>query len=176
MRALHGALNHRQIIRRGAFVECHDDICAQFFLDLHRALRSEAVGRTVDVAFERDPVVIHLADVGQREHLEAARIGQHRVWPAHEVVQPAHLRHQIRTRAQIQVVGVRKHQRGAQLGQLCRGERFHRGLGADRCKNRGLQRAMRSVEHPRTCPSLPRRDLEIKALLRHMGWIILHSS
>ena len=59
---------------------------------LHLVLRAgrEVDHRPVDVALERDAVVVgDPVDVGQREDLEPAGVGQDRPGPAHEAVQVA---------------------------------------------------------------------------------------
>ena len=83
----------------------------------------------------------------QRKDLEAARIGQHGMRPVHELVQPAHIAHQLVAGAQVEVIGVAEHQRGAQLSQLRRRERLDGGLRADRRKDRREQVAVRGGEY-----------------------------
>ncbi len=58
---LHGFADVWQVIRDGALVERHDDVRAKLFLYGDGTCGGEAVGRAVDVAFEGDPVRIHLA-------------------------------------------------------------------------------------------------------------------
>ena len=52
-------------------------------------LRREPVGRAVEVAPERDAVLVDDAQVAERDDLEAARVGQDRAVPGHEPVEPA---------------------------------------------------------------------------------------
>ena len=94
------------VVGRGAFIEGHDDIGAQLFLDVDGFFGGKAVGRAVDVALKGHAVLIDLAHLGQRKDLKPARIGQHGVRPLHEPVQPAHLGHQVGAGAQVEVVGV----------------------------------------------------------------------
>jgi hypothetical protein len=72
---------------RRALVERHDDVGAERLLDLDRALGVSSSGRAVDLAREAHAAV---GDLGlrQREHLEAAAVGEDRSVPAHERVQP----------------------------------------------------------------------------------------
>ena len=51
-------------------------------------------------------VLVDLAQVAQRDDLEAARVGQDRPVPVHEPVQPAEARDPLVARAQVQVIGV----------------------------------------------------------------------
>ena len=100
--------------QRGAFVEREDDVRAELVLDPHRDLRREPVHRTVQVRLERHPVVVdggqpvlagrddvvglHPVDVhrqhllepdAQRQHLEAAGVGERRPRPVHERAETA---------------------------------------------------------------------------------------
>ena len=53
-------------------VEHHRDVGAQQLLDLDRALRRQPMRAPVEVARERDAVVVDAAQVGEAEDLEAA--------------------------------------------------------------------------------------------------------
>src|SRR5256885_11053033 len=55
----------------------------------HRPLRRQCVARAVEVALEGDRLLGHFGDVRQRHHLEAAAVGEDRLLPTHEAVQPA---------------------------------------------------------------------------------------
>ncbi len=94
------------IERVRTFVQGHDDIGAQFFLGVHDRLRRESLQATVDVRAKGDAVRIDLAHVGQAKDLVAARIGQDRPIPVHELVQPAHALHEVGARAQKEVIGI----------------------------------------------------------------------
>ena len=87
MRPFHGDLAISMVVGVGALVEGHDDIGAQVLLDVDGFFGGEAVDRAVDVALEGDTVVVDLTGLGQAEYLETARIGQHRAWPLHEIMQ-----------------------------------------------------------------------------------------
>ena len=78
--------------RPGADVEAHRDVRAEPPLDLGDALGREALRLTVVDRAERHPVVVDREKrVAQREHLEAARVGEDRAAPARERVEPAEL-------------------------------------------------------------------------------------
>ncbi len=93
VRPLHGSLAVCMVIGVGAFVESHDDIRAQVFLDLDGFFGSKTVGGAVNVALEGDAIVVNFTGLGQGEHLVTARIGQHGMRPLHEVVQAAQFCH-----------------------------------------------------------------------------------
>ena len=99
--------------------------------------------RAVEVRGERHAVVVHASQVGQAEDLEAARIGQDRAVPGHEPMQAAEPRDALRSGAQVEVVGVAEDHLGAGRPQIARGQRLHRGLGADRHELRRVDRAVR---------------------------------
>jgi hypothetical protein len=75
------------------------DVGAEVALDLHHALGGEAAERAVDVAAEVDAVLVDRAQPLQREHLEAAESVRIGPVPLHELVQPAHVAHQLVARA-----------------------------------------------------------------------------
>ena len=80
--------------------------------------------------------------------------------PAHEFMQPAHFGHQVRARAQVEVVGVRKHQLCADFFQLGRGDGFDGGLGAHRGKDGRGDIAVRGVKN--TGPGFPCAAVRLK--------------
>jgi hypothetical protein len=76
------------LVRR-ALVELHHDVRVQRALDLHRDLGRQEQLVAIDRRRERDAFLGDLAQFAEREHLEAARIGQDRLVPADELVQAA---------------------------------------------------------------------------------------
>ena len=92
---------------RRADVEAHGDVRAESSLDVGDALGREPLcGAVVDGA-ERDSVVVHREErVSQREHLEAAGVGEDGPVPAGEGVQPAQLLDHVLAGAQVEVVRV----------------------------------------------------------------------
>lgn len=91
---------------RRAFVEAHDAVCSERFLDLHGAFRRKLKQITVDVGSEDDFVVIEPAKIGKTEHLKSAAVGENRAIPIHELVQPAMELHDAFAGAEGKMVGV----------------------------------------------------------------------
>ena len=87
-------------------IELHDDVRPQIRLDPHHGFGGEVSRRPVDVRLERDPVLGDVVQRRQREHLEAARIGEDRGVPAHEPVQSSHLAHEFVGGAEMQMVRI----------------------------------------------------------------------
>ena len=87
----------------GADVELHLDVGADEALDAHRLLGREDVSRPVEVRLEREALLGRSDQRGaarrERVGLEAARVGEHRVRPAREGVQPAEGRDRLGARA-----------------------------------------------------------------------------
>ncbi len=106
-RQLHRTPRHVLVsgIRR-AFIEDHHDIRAQVTLDLHRLFRPHEDFCAIYRRREVDALLLDLAHRAQAEHLKAARVGEDRPLPLHEVVQvPMALDH-FSARAQPEMEGV----------------------------------------------------------------------
>ena len=103
----------RRMLR--AFVEGHHNVRAQRDLYFHRPLRRKQMRRAVQMRAETYALFFHLAQLAQAEDLEAAGIGQQRPVPAHELVQPAQLAHQLVPRSQIEMVGIAQNDLRAQM-------------------------------------------------------------
>ena len=71
---------------RCTFIESHHDISSDGTLNVHNSFRSKQVFRTVNVRAELNTFFAHLADAGEREHLKASTVGQHRAVKAVELV------------------------------------------------------------------------------------------
>ncbi len=124
----------------------------------------EPVERAVDVAAERDAVLVDDPQVAERDHLEPARVGQDRPVPAHEPVQAAELRDPFVAGPQVEVVGVRQDDRGADLADVVGREGLDRRVGPDRHELRRLDDAVGQRQPPGPCPGRAvrgrrRRDL-----------------
>jgi hypothetical protein len=91
---------------------------------------------------------VNLVDAGEREHLEAARVGEDRPLPAGEPVQAAGGADDLEARAQVQVVGVAEDDPGVEGRrlELAGGHGLDRALGADRHEHRQRDRAARGVQ------------------------------
>ena len=94
MRPFHGDLAIGMVIGVRTFVKGHDDIRAQILLDLDGFFGCEAVRGAVDVTLEGDTFVVNFAGLSKREDLETARIGQHGIWPLHELMQATQIGNQ----------------------------------------------------------------------------------
>ena len=95
------------------FVQGHDDVGAQLFLGVHDRLRRELLQAAVDVRAKGHAVTIDLAHVGQAKDLVAARIGQDRPVPVHELVQPAHTGYEVGAGTEKEVIGIGQDEPGA---------------------------------------------------------------
>ena len=148
---------------RRALVERHDDVGAERVLDLDRALGRELDRRAVDLALEAHAAV---GDLGlrQREHLEAAAVGEDRAVPAHERVQAAELRHELLAGPQREVIGVREHDLAAGRGDLLGRHRLHRAVRADRHERGRRERPVRRRERARARVAAPALEREAERL------------
>ena len=120
----------------------------------------------VQMGLELHAVLGELAQLGQREHLKSAAVGQYRAIPVHEAVQPARLGDQILAGAQVQMIGVGEDNLRADLLQFVGRHGFDRGLRAHRHEDGRFDHAVRRVQ-----PSTPRaglgadvQQLELKGL------------
>ncbi|MNV27675.1 hypothetical protein D3C71_1188310 [compost metagenome] len=99
----------------------------------------------------------------QREHLEAARVGEDRPIPAAEAMQAAVVADHIQARAQIQVEGVAKDDLGAKRTDLLRQDALHRAVGADRHECRGLHGAAREGQLATAGAAIGVLELELQS-------------
>ena len=93
-------------LARRTLVERHHDIGTDDTFGIHHVLRSEDMLGTVDMATELASLLAQLADACQGENLETARVGQDGTVPCVELMQATSLTQGIKTRTQVQVVGV----------------------------------------------------------------------
>ena len=147
-----GRLAAADHIRR-ALVEDHRDVRVQHALDAHRLLGRQQQLVAIDRRGEAHAVLGDLAQRAQREHLEAAGVGQDRPIPAHEAVQAAVLADHVQPWPQPQMEGVAEHDLGADLVQLARRHRLDRAVGAHRHEDRRLHHAV--VQRQRAAARLP---------------------
>ena len=147
--ALHRAARRRLVAAAGdELVELHDHVGADVALDLHHALRRVLVQRPVDVAAELHAVFLDRAQLGEREHLKPARVGEHWSLPAGERMQPAERAHHGITRTQVQMIGVGEHHPSAHGRDIVHREAAHRAVRAHRHEGRRLHLAVRRAEPP----------------------------
>src|SRR5450432_2754481 len=78
-------------------------------------------------AFFRDP-----AQLGERENLETAAVGQDRAGPIHETMQPPKVTNDFRPWPNEKVVGVAENYLGFKLAQLAWTNAFHTSLSTYR--------------------------------------------
>jgi len=95
---------------------------------------------------ELDPVGFDFADLGETEHLKTAAIGENRLVPIHELVQPAGGGDDIKPGPDVQVIGVAKDDLSTALQQFARIHGLDAGLGADRHVNRRVHDAVRGFQ------------------------------
>ncbi len=69
--------------------------------------------------------------------------------PLHELVQAAHVAHELVTGAQIEMIRVAQHERGIDIFEMFGGKRLDRCLRAHRSKDRCEKVAMRSSKNSR---------------------------
>ena len=109
------------------------------------------------------PLPLHLVGntaVRQRKHLKPTRVGDQRLVPAHEPVQPPGSGDPVRTRRDEQVVRVPQDQLIPKLGYLAGLQPPHGPLGGQWNKGRRLHRAVRRMKHAGARSSIAGRDLE----------------
>ena len=88
--------------------------------------------RAVDMRPEGHALLVDLAQLGERHHLEAAGIGQDRPRPVHELMQAAERCDALGAGPQHQVIGVGEHDIGAERLHRLRMHRLDRRRRADR--------------------------------------------
>ena len=89
-----------------ALVQRHHDVTADGAFNVHHLLGGKQVLATIDVAAKGHALVGQLAVLGQREHLEAATVGEDGTVPAVELVQTPGALDNVHAGAQIQVIGI----------------------------------------------------------------------
>ena len=134
----------------GAFIEAHDDVAAERFLDPDRLLRCNEVGRSVQMGAEANPLLADFPQVAEAEDLKPAAVGQDRPVPVHEPMEPSQPADQLMSRAQVKMVGIGQDDLSSGLPQLFGSHRLHRRLGTDRHENRGIYRAMGGCQRSET--------------------------
>ena len=148
-RQFHGALDHPLVhrlsieVHRRAFVEDHHDVAVQHLLDAHALFGPEEHLRPVHRRGERHALLGDLAAVRQREHLEAAGVGEDRLVPAREAMQAAVFADDLQPGPQVQVEGVAQDDLRTQVLDVFGQDALHRAVGAHRHEGRRLDGAAR---------------------------------
>ena len=107
VRAFHRLLGVAVVCRAWrAFVEGHHDVGPDAALDVHHPFRREQMLRAVDVGTELHPLFLHLTDPRQREHLEAAAVGEDGTLPSVEAMQAAHRLQHVESGTEVQMIRV----------------------------------------------------------------------
>ena len=146
-----------------ALVEHHGEIDAQRPLVSDDTLRGEAQQGAVEMAAERDAVVVDLAQSGEAEDLEAATVDEQRSPPAGKGVQSAEFDDPANARPQRQMVEVGEGHVGPQLFELPGGDPLDRAEGSDRHEGRG-----RDLAVPRAQPTTARVAVAGEDLEAHL--------
>src|SRR3989344_2887994 len=73
--------------RRRTFVETHDDVTAEFVLNLHCFFRSQEMFRSINVRTELDAMFLNLANTFERENLKSSGVRENRFVPSYKGVQ-----------------------------------------------------------------------------------------
>ncbi len=115
-------------------------------------------------------IVAHLAQLAQAKDLKAAAIGQDRVWPAHEAVQPAEARHQFWPRTEQQVIGVREDDARAHGLQIIWPHRFDGGVRAHGHEDRRGDVAVRRMHDARARGGLGAASGDLEGKRGGIGW------
>jgi len=105
--------------------------------------------RPVNVTLEGYAVVVNFAGLRQREDLKAARVGQHGSPPLHELVQTAHVAHELVAGTQVEMIGVAQDKRGIDILEMFGREGFNRRLRANRREDWRGEVAVRGSEDAR---------------------------
>ena len=178
MRALHRARRVVALHVEGrALVEGQGDVRAQLGLHGHRGLGAHEALGAVEVGAKAHALLLDRDDhraravaapldllrhraVAHREDLVAAGVGDDRPPPAHELVQAAHLGHELLARLDEQVERVAQHHVEAERGHLGRVQRLDRGRGGQRHEGRRAHVAVRGVDHARARGAVAGFDAE----------------
>ena len=162
MSPIHGNPAVCLVVGVGTFVECHDDIRAEIFLNGNGLLRREAMRRTVNVTLEGHAVIVYFTRLRQRENLESTRVGEHGAMPLHELVQAAHVADKFIPGAQIKMIGVAQDERCVDVLEVFGREGLDRRLRAHRREDRRDEVAVRGSEDSRAGTFVCGSDLEFK--------------
>jgi hypothetical protein len=133
MRAIHCAAHltvgtplwHHRLIKGNG------NIWSERLLHLNRAFRCEEVHGAIEVTAELRTLFVNAHQRPKGDHLEATRVSQDRSIPLHEFVKAAEALHPLMSWAQIEVIGIRKDDLGAERLQIFWVERLHCGVRAD---------------------------------------------
>ena len=130
-----------------ALVKGHGNGGTQVCLDLHALFRAHEDAVAVQMGGKGHTFFGDLAQLCQAEHLKSAAVGQDGAVPAGELVQAAHVSHQLITGAQVQMVGVAQHHLCADVLQiLCRQAALDGACRSNVLESGCLHRAVHGLE------------------------------
>ena len=135
-------------------------------LDAHRLFRRQEQFVAVDRRRKPHTLLADLAQVAQRKHLEAARVGQDRTVPAHEAMQPAVRRDHLQPGPQPEMESIAEDNRRADADQFVRGHGFHRAIGAHRHESRRWRHAVRQCQRSASRSAVRGEQFEVHIDLR----------
>ena len=138
---------------RRAFIKGHDDIRAEIGLHPHRGLRIQKHLAPVRRGAKPHAALVQSAHRRQAEHLKPTRIGQNRMRPVHELMQPAMRGHHLDARTLHQMKGVAEDDLRPAIGDLLRRQALDRARRADRHERRGVHRSASQMQASE--PGLP---------------------
>ena len=115
-----------------AFVQRHNNICAQFLLQFNRLFRRDKMAAAVYMRAEGNAFIVYLTQTGKAEYLVAAAIGKDSPIPTHEAVQPTQSLNYWNPGPQIEVIGVRQNHTKADILDFLRSQRLDGSLTAHR--------------------------------------------
>ena len=107
------------------FVKDHGNVRSKNPLNLHRFLRSEKQRRAIQMRSELHAMRFDLADFGEAEDLETTTVGENRMRPVDEFVQPAGGTDDLKSGPDVQMIGIAKDDLCSHLDQLARIKGLH---------------------------------------------------
>jgi len=157
------------IMMCGADVHGHHDVRADRALHADRGFGRKQVREAVHVAVEDGAFFFDLAEAREREDLEAARVGEHRTGPIHELVDAPQAVEDLFPGAQEKVVGVREQDLRTRVLEDLRPDVANRGLRADRHEERREDFAVQGLKAARAGAGARRFGLDTKLGSAHAG-------
>ena len=119
----------------------------------------------INVRTEHYAVILHFGQCPHAKGLEATTIGEDWPAPAHELVQTAHLLHNLKTGAQIKMVRVGEEHGSAQRDYVVGSKRLHRCLSGYGKEDRQWHDAMGRTQARGAASPVSGVNLESKGLL-----------
>ena len=126
-----------------AFIHLHGNVGAEQELYLDRAFGRQLDLCAVDMGAESDGFFTHLAEFGQRHHLKAAGVREHRSVPTCKLLQTSERCDALRPWPQHEMIGVAEHYIGAGVAHFAPMHALHGACGPHRHESRCSHHAMR---------------------------------